>query len=56
VAFVAYFDLLDAPAKKLVWFEQSGHEPFVDEPAKFNSAMADLVRPAVAGELAAGAG
>jgi pimeloyl-ACP methyl ester carboxylesterase len=50
VAFVAYFDLLDAPAKKLVWFEQSGHEPFVDEPAKFNSAMADLVRPAVAGD------
>jgi pimeloyl-ACP methyl ester carboxylesterase len=44
---VVYFDLLDAPAKKLMWFEQSGHEPFVDEPAKFNSAMLDLVRPVV---------
>src|SRR5579864_5683554 len=32
---VAYFDALTAPAKKLVWFEHSGHEPFVDEPDKF---------------------
>ena len=42
---VAFFDALVAPAKKLVWFDKSGHEPFVDEPAKFNSAMAKLVRP-----------
>jgi pimeloyl-ACP methyl ester carboxylesterase len=42
---VAYFDALTSPAKRLVWFEQSGHEPFVDEPDKFNATMADLVRP-----------
>src|SRR5215208_7891505 len=42
---VAYIDALTAPSKKLVWFERSGHEPFVDEPAKFNAAMAELVRP-----------
>lgn len=42
---VAYFDALKAPLKKLVWFEESGHEPFVDEPARFNAAMAQLVRP-----------
>jgi pimeloyl-ACP methyl ester carboxylesterase len=42
---VAYFDALIAPSKKLVWFEESGHEPFVDEPAKFNTAMVELVRP-----------
>lgn len=42
---VAYIDALTAPSKKLVWFEDSGHEPFVDEPAKFNAAMAELVRP-----------
>lgn len=42
---VAYFDALTAPSKKLVWFEESGHEPFVDEPAKFNTMMVDLVRP-----------
>jgi pimeloyl-ACP methyl ester carboxylesterase len=45
---VAYLDALIAPSKKLVWFEESGHEPFVDEPAKFNAAMVELVRPAVA--------
>ena len=47
---VAYIDALKAPAKKLVWFEGSGHEPFVDEPAKFNTAMAELVRPVLARE------
>jgi pimeloyl-ACP methyl ester carboxylesterase len=48
---VAYFNALSAPSKKLVWFERSGHEPFVDEPAKFNTAMAELVRPAVNTDL-----
>jgi pimeloyl-ACP methyl ester carboxylesterase len=41
----AYFDKLTAPSKKLVWFERSGHEPAVEEPAKFNAAMVELVRP-----------
>ncbi|WP_375770774.1 alpha/beta hydrolase [Archangium gephyra] len=44
---VAYFDALIAPSKRLVWFEQSGHEPFADEPDKFNTAMVELVRPVV---------
>ena len=34
-----------APSKKLLWFERSGHEPFMDEPDEFNSAMVELVRP-----------
>lgn len=42
---VAYFDALTAPSKKLVWFERSEHEPFVDEPAEFNASMTELVRP-----------
>jgi pimeloyl-ACP methyl ester carboxylesterase len=42
---LAYFAALTAPSKELVWFEQSGHEPFVDEPAKFNAEIARLVRP-----------
>ncbi len=47
----AYFDMLTAPSKKFVWFENSAHEPPVEEPAKFNSLMADLVLPvARAGE------
>jgi pimeloyl-ACP methyl ester carboxylesterase len=40
---VAYIDALAAPVKQIVWFERSGHEPFVDEPAKFNAAMIELV-------------
>jgi pimeloyl-ACP methyl ester carboxylesterase len=53
---VAYIDALTAPSKKLMWFEGSGHEPFVDEPAKFNAAMAELVRAALPSDLPAGAG
>jgi pimeloyl-ACP methyl ester carboxylesterase len=42
---LAYFESMTAPRKELVWFEHSGHEPFVDEPAKFNSAVVELVGP-----------
>jgi hypothetical protein len=45
---VKYFDELSAPSKTLVWFEESGHEPFMDEPVKFNASMVELVRPVVA--------
>lgn len=45
----AYFDMLTAPSKKFVWFEESAHEPPVEEPAKFNAAMAELVRPLTMG-------
>jgi pimeloyl-ACP methyl ester carboxylesterase len=41
----AYFDMLTAPSKKLVWFEDSAHEPPIEEPAKFHAAMVELVRP-----------
>jgi pimeloyl-ACP methyl ester carboxylesterase len=50
---VAYFESLAAPSKQLVWFEESGHEPFMDEPAKLNAAMVALVRPVAAAEGAA---
>ena len=42
---VAYFDMLRAPSKKMVFFEESGHEPFVDEPSKFVTVMNDVLRP-----------
>jgi pimeloyl-ACP methyl ester carboxylesterase len=48
---VAYLDALSAPLKKLVWFEDSGHEPFVDEPREFNAAMAELVRPVLPSDV-----
>lgn len=44
-ASVAYFDAMVAPSKKIVWFEESGHEPFVDEPDRFHAAMVEWVRP-----------
>ncbi|HEU4732977.1 MAG TPA: alpha/beta hydrolase [Kofleriaceae bacterium] len=44
-ASIAYFDALIAPSKQLVRFEHSGHEVFVDEPAKFDAAMRERVRP-----------
>lgn len=44
---VAYFDVLQAPSKTLIWFEESGHEPPAEEPEKFNRLMADLVLPVV---------
>jgi pimeloyl-ACP methyl ester carboxylesterase len=43
----AYFDVLTAPSKKLVWFEESAHEPPFEEPAKFNAVIVELVRPIV---------
>lgn len=42
---VAYFDVLQAPSKTLIWFEESGHEPPTEEPDKFNALMTELVRP-----------
>jgi pimeloyl-ACP methyl ester carboxylesterase len=50
---VRYIDALTAPSKRLVWFEDSGHEPFVDEPAKFNALMTELVRPALPSDTSA---
>lgn len=44
----AYLEALRAPAKTLVDFERSGHEPFVDEPEAFNAAMFERVLPVVA--------
>lgn len=41
---VAYFEALRAPSKTLVWFEESGHEPFVDEPRKFVDVMREVPR------------
>lgn len=43
---VKYFEALDAPAKKLVWFENSGHHPAWEEPEKFNRVMVEEVRRA----------
>lgn len=38
-----YFTLLDAPNKEIVWFEHSGHTPWVSESDRFVEAMVDTV-------------
>ena len=38
-----FIDHLQAPSKQVVWFEESGHVPFLDEPDKFNDAMIQIV-------------
>jgi D-alanyl-D-alanine carboxypeptidase len=51
---VACFERLTAPSKKLFWFEESEHGPPVEEPANFNAAMAQWVRPAASAILISG--
>jgi pimeloyl-ACP methyl ester carboxylesterase len=34
-----YFDRLDAPVKRLVWFDHSAHFPFLEEPQVFATAL-----------------
>ncbi len=38
-----YLELLDAPHKEIVWFEHSGHTPWVSESDRFVQAMVDTV-------------
>lgn len=38
-----YYQLLDAPHKEIVWFEHSGHTPWVSESDRFVEAMVDTV-------------
>jgi pimeloyl-ACP methyl ester carboxylesterase len=40
----AYFDMLTAPSKQWVWFEDSAHEPAAEEPARFHEAMEAVAR------------
>lgn len=38
-----YFELLDAPHKELIWFERSGHNPWVTESSVFVDVVVDTV-------------
>ena len=37
-----YFDSVTAPAKQLIWFENSAHTPHLDEPDKFRDVLVDV--------------
>jgi pimeloyl-ACP methyl ester carboxylesterase len=41
----AYFDAIEAPEKRLIWFEHSGHLLPFEEPKLFNKTMIETVRP-----------
>lgn len=38
----AYLDRLDAPLKRLVWFEEAAHFPFLTRPERFHRALEDF--------------
>ncbi len=48
-----WFDRLEAPTKRLITFDLSGHRPFVEEPERFSEVMTGTV---VAEVLSGGAG
>ena len=39
-----YLERLDAPHKELIWFEESAHFPFFEQPARFAEAMRRVLR------------
>jgi pimeloyl-ACP methyl ester carboxylesterase len=39
----SYLQQLEAPHKELIWFEHSGHSPWVDEAAKVVDVMVNMV-------------
>ena len=42
-----YFEKIEAPCKRLVWFEHSAHNPLFEESAKFNRLLIEEVLPVV---------
>lgn len=44
-----YFQMLDAPCARLVWFEQSAHNPPFEEPERFVHVLGEEVRPIAEG-------
>ena len=39
-----YYEQLEAPTKRLVWFEQSAHFPFFEEPERFTEEMLKVLQ------------
>ena len=44
-----YFRDVQAPVKRLVWFEQSAHNPSFEEPERFIRLLIDDIRPMALG-------
>jgi pimeloyl-ACP methyl ester carboxylesterase len=44
VCVVRYYERLEAPDKRLVWFEESAHFPFMEEPKRFHAEMLKVAK------------
>ena len=42
-----FFERIDAPAKRLIWFEDSAHNPPFEEPERFNRALVEVLSPMI---------
>ena len=40
---VEYCEIVKAPSKEIVWFENSAHHPNIDEPDKFQEVLIEKV-------------
>jgi pimeloyl-ACP methyl ester carboxylesterase len=47
---VRYFERLQAPYKRLIWFEHSAHNPPFEEPELFNRTLIDVLGPLLASQ------
>lgn len=45
-----YFERINAPAKRLVWFEDSAHNPPFEEPERFNRVLVEVLRSVIDSE------
>lgn len=43
----SYFETIEAPSKRLIWFERSAHNPPFEQPEEFNKVMIQNVLPVV---------
>lgn len=46
-----YFETIEAPCKRLVWLEQSAHNPPFEEPDRFNQVLIEQVLLLVRGRV-----
>ena len=45
-----WYEMIEAPDKDLIWFEESGHNPMGDEPEKFKKLLRQKALAVVAEE------
>lgn len=46
-----YYSKINAPYKELIWFEESGHNPLIDEADKFKELLKDRLTKVLKGEI-----